>query len=112
MASMLVSAESEAADGLLLLGYPLHPPKRADEPRTAQWPSLRCPLVFVSGARDAFGTPREFDVAFGLLPSQPTRRVIEGAGHDLKPASTRSRQALVEVARIIADVWHQALERR
>ena len=46
-------------DGLVLLGYPLHPPGRPDKPRTAHLPSVTAPMLFVQGERDTFGTPDE-----------------------------------------------------
>ena len=46
-------------DGLVLLGYPLHPPGRPDKPRTAHLPAVAAPMLFVQGERDAFGTPDE-----------------------------------------------------
>ena len=46
-------------DGLVLLGYPLHPPGRPDKPRTAHLPAVTAPMLFVQGERDAFGTPDE-----------------------------------------------------
>jgi predicted alpha/beta-hydrolase family hydrolase len=48
-ASMLVAEEPGLADGLLLLSYPLHPPARAKELRTAHFPALRAPTVFAHG---------------------------------------------------------------
>jgi predicted alpha/beta-hydrolase family hydrolase len=83
-ASMLAADDPEAADGLLLLSYPLHPPRRPDELRTAHFAKLRRPAVFVHGSRDAFGSFEEMRRALGLIPA-PTELVeIDGAGHDLK----------------------------
>ncbi len=53
-ASMLAAEAPAIADALLLLSYPLHPPRRPDEPRTAHFPSLRTPALFVHGTRDQF----------------------------------------------------------
>jgi len=40
-ASMLLASEPGLADALLLLSYPLHPPRRPAELRTAHLPSLK-----------------------------------------------------------------------
>jgi predicted alpha/beta-hydrolase family hydrolase len=82
-ASMLAAEAPGLGDALLLLSYPLHPPRRPREARTSHFPGLRTPAVFVHGTRDAFGTVEELDAARALIPA-PTRLVIaEGARHDL-----------------------------
>ena len=45
--------------GLVLLGYPLHPPGRADQLRVDHFERITVPSLFVSGTRDSFGTPAE-----------------------------------------------------
>jgi predicted alpha/beta-hydrolase family hydrolase len=84
MCSMAV-AQGLPAAGLVLLSYPLHPPGRLDKQpeRTAHFPDLRVPCLFVSGTRDAFGTPEELAPLVEAV-SGPVRLVrIAGAGHDL-----------------------------
>lgn len=51
VASMIAS-EGDKIDGLLMFGYPLHPPGRQDKIRDAHLPSIRCPALQVSGTRD------------------------------------------------------------
>jgi predicted alpha/beta-hydrolase family hydrolase len=88
-ASVLVAAEPSLVDGLLLLSYPLHPPGRPQQLRTAHLPELRKPTLFVSGTRDAFGSIDELLAAIKLIPA-PTRLLpIEGAGHGLLQKSNR-----------------------
>jgi predicted alpha/beta-hydrolase family hydrolase len=88
-ASMLVAAEPPLVDGLLLLSYPLHPPGRPAQLRTAHFPSLQTPVLFVSGTRDALGSIAELESAIKLIPA-PTKLVpIEGAGHSLLQKSNR-----------------------
>ena len=43
--------------GLVLLGYPLHPPGRPEQRRDAHLPGVGRPMLFVQGSRDSFGTP-------------------------------------------------------
>ena len=62
MCSMAV-AEGQPAAGLVLLSYPLHPPGKPENLRTEHFPDLRVPCLFVSGERDPFGSPAEFDEA-------------------------------------------------
>jgi uncharacterized protein len=83
-ASMLAAEEPGLVDHLLLLSYPLHPPRRPSEPRTAHFSSLRTPALFIHGSRDPFGLPEELDLALKLIPAPVTLVVVERAGHDLK----------------------------
>ena len=59
-ASMLVAAEPPLVEGLFLLSYPLHPPGRPAQLRTAHLPSLRTPTLLVSGTRDASARSTNF----------------------------------------------------
>lgn len=82
-ASMLAAADPEVADGLLLLSYPLHPPKRPTEMRTAHFPALRTPAIFVHGSRDGFGTHEELREAMKLIPARTEFLEVAAAGHEL-----------------------------
>ena len=80
---MLVAEEPALAEALLLLSYPLHPPRRATEWRTGHFSALGVPALFVHGSRDPFGSLRELSEAMRLI-SAPTALVpVDGAGHDL-----------------------------
>jgi len=88
-ASMLVASEPALVDGLLLLSYPLHPPGRAAQLRTAHFPEIKTPTLFVSGTKDGFGSIAELEAAIKLIPA-PTKLVpIQGAGHGLLQKSNR-----------------------
>ena len=50
-------AEGLPAAGLVLISYPLHPPGKPENLRTAHLPALTVPCLFVSGTKDTFGTP-------------------------------------------------------
>jgi predicted alpha/beta-hydrolase family hydrolase len=83
---MAAAAHPPLADALLLLSYPLHPPGKPDQPRTAYFPALRTPALFVHGSADPFGTPEELAAAIALIPERTGLLIIPGAGHDLKRA--------------------------
>jgi hypothetical protein len=51
--------KSELVAGLLLLSYPLHPPRKPEQLRIQHLPSLRTPSLFVQGTRDPFGSVEE-----------------------------------------------------
>jgi predicted alpha/beta-hydrolase family hydrolase len=81
--TLLAASAPGVVDGLLLLSYPLHPPKRPTELRTAHFPKLHTPALFVSGTRDGFGTIEEMTSAVKLIPARTQLVAIEGAGHEL-----------------------------
>src|SRR2546426_8702281 len=82
-ATMLAAEDGGVADGLLLLSYPLHPPRQPAQLRTAHFPALRTPAVFVQGTRDPFGAMEEMQAAVKLTPARTLLLPFEGAGHDL-----------------------------
>ena len=83
MCSMAI-AEGLAVAGLVCIGYPLHPPKKPDQLRTAHLPQVRVPSLFVSGTRDEFATPDELRAACALMGVHPTIEFIDGGRHELK----------------------------
>src|ERR1022692_4583326 len=81
--SMLCAEEPALVAGLLLLSYPLHPPRKPEQQRTQHLPDLRTPALFVSGTRDPFGSIAELTQALKMIPAKTKLLAIEGAGHDL-----------------------------
>jgi uncharacterized protein len=81
--SMLCAELPEAAAGLLLLSYPLHPPRKPEQLRTQHFCDLRTPALFVQGTRDPFGSIAEIEQALKSIPGKTNLLPVEGAGHDL-----------------------------
>jgi predicted alpha/beta-hydrolase family hydrolase len=88
-ASMLCAAQPGLVDALLLLSYPLHPPQRPTELRTAHLPQLQTPAFFVHGTRDGFGSIDEMIPALKLIPERAELLPIAGAGHELMTKRNR-----------------------
>jgi uncharacterized protein len=82
-ATMLCAAEPDLVSGLLLLSYPLHPPRKPEQLRIQHLPDLRTPSVFVHGTRDPFGSVEEMTKALQLISAKTELMRVEGAGHDL-----------------------------
>jgi uncharacterized protein len=83
-ASMLAAERPGVTERLLLLSYPLHPPGKPGQLRTAHFADLRTPAVFVQGTVDPFGSIAELQSALMLIPAPTKLLPIERAGHDLK----------------------------
>jgi predicted alpha/beta-hydrolase family hydrolase len=86
--------------GLVLICYPLHPPGRPDQLRVDHLPAIGVPTLFVSGDRDAFGTPDELRhwTATMSAKAKPEHLFLEGRGHDLKHADHTIAGAVKDLA--------------
>jgi uncharacterized protein len=82
-ASMLCAEEPDVAAGLLLLSYPLHPPRKPEQLRTQHFFNLQTPALFVQGTRDPFCSIAELEQALKLIPAKTKLLPVEGEGHDL-----------------------------
>jgi len=82
-ATMLCAAELGVVSGLLLMSYPLHPPRKPEQLRVQHLPDLRNPCLFVHGTRDPFGSIEEIREALKLIPGETRLLAVQGAGHDL-----------------------------
>ncbi len=83
MASMLAAGSPGLVDALLLLSYPLHPPRKPEQMRTGHFADLRTPALFVSGVRDGFGTIAELESAIAAIPARIRLQAVPSAGHEL-----------------------------
>jgi uncharacterized protein len=95
---------AESPQGIVLLGYPLHPPGRPNERRDAHLPDVRCPMLFVQGSRDTFGTPAELAPVLARMSPAPDIHVVEGGDHSFKVSRNAERQqaTLREIQQIVA----------
>ena len=100
MCSMAV-AEGLPAAALVLVSYPLHPPGKPERRRVEHLGDITVPCLFVSGTRDAFGTPDELQEATRAITGPVTHVWTEGGDHSL-----RGRDA--QVAGVVAE-WVLAL---
>jgi predicted alpha/beta-hydrolase family hydrolase len=92
--------------GLVLLGYPLHPPGKPDQLRVEHFPRLRVPCLFVSGTRDAFGTPDELQQHAKTITGAVRWHWIDTADHGFKPlksSGTTPKEALDTAAAAVVD---------
>lgn len=103
MCSMAVADRDEPLEvaGLVLISYPLHPPKKPDQLRTAHLGGVNVPTVCVSGTRDDFGSPAELTVAFEVVPGRVQWHWVDNGRHELKGADD-------DVARSVAG-WVRSL---
>jgi predicted alpha/beta-hydrolase family hydrolase len=117
MASHVASTWDDTRDegplaGLVLLGYPLHPPGKPQQLRTAHLPNIRVPMLFIQGSRDAFGKPDELRPILAELPAKSTLVPIDGGDHSFTVSKSPAKQNPVD-AEILDTVarWIEAREK-
>ena len=77
-------AEGFKAKGLVLISYPLHPPGKPDQLRVEHFPKIKPRCLFVSGTKDAFGTPAELEENTKAIKGKVAHVWIEGGDHGLR----------------------------
>jgi predicted alpha/beta-hydrolase family hydrolase len=100
--------------GLVLLGYPLHPPGKPDQRRDAHLPDIKRPVLIVQGSKDTFGVPAEFASVLERMSPVPVMHVIEHGDHSFKVSRAGTRQTATHadiqqtIANWILDVMRTA----
>jgi predicted alpha/beta-hydrolase family hydrolase len=92
MCSMAVAEGLDVA-ALVLVSYPLHPPGKPDTLRTAHFPDLSVPCLFVSGRRDAFGAVDELERETAAIPGPVTLAFVEG-DHSLRKSEAEAAEVV------------------
>jgi uncharacterized protein len=82
--------------GLVLLGYPLHPPNQPERLRTAHLPAILTPVLVVQGERDEFGTEDEVRLAFRSVPAPVDWLIVPGGDHSFRAGRRETGPATLE----------------
>jgi predicted alpha/beta-hydrolase family hydrolase len=96
-------AQGLACDGLVFLGYPLHPPGKPDRLRGEHLPRITAPLLFLQGTRDAFA---RWDLIEGVVAGLGERAQLvrfEGADHSFAVPRAAATSAKDVEARLVAE---------
>lgn len=104
--SMLAAQKAGAADGLLLLSYPLHPPGKPESLRTEHFADISCPSLFAHGTKDVFGSPEEMRQALQVLKGPTELELIDGAAHGIVQSKDKLEKAQ-EISERIAEKFLQ-----
>ena len=86
--------------GLMMLGYPLQPAGKPERRRDEHFPRLRCPVLFVSGTRDALAPKADLTRSARKIKGDVTFHWLETADHGFRPLKSSGRSA----AEVLADV--------
>lgn len=92
-------ADELAARGVVVFGYPFHPPEKPQQLRTAHLATLRTPTLILQGERDEFGT-RDEVAGYTLAPGITIEWFVDG-DHSLAPRVRSGFTAAQHLARAI-----------
>jgi uncharacterized protein len=109
IATHLAAQGVDGLRGVVALGYPLHPPGKPEQQRTAHLPAIRVPVLIVQGERDTFGTPEELKPAIEGMSAPVTLHVVPQGDHSLavtKAAGVPQKTAYATVLDTIASWVH------
>jgi predicted alpha/beta-hydrolase family hydrolase len=105
MTSLAAAEEALPVEGILFLGFPLHPAGKPSTERAEHLVRVRVPTLFVHGTRDKLGG---LDQLRPVLPPRATLHVVEGADHGFAVKGRGSGDVMKEIASAVAR-WADAL---
>jgi len=91
--------------GLVLLGFPLHPPKRPGDARAEHLSAVQVPMLFLQGTRDDLAELQLLEPVCRRLGDRATLHVVEGADHSfrvLKRSGRNDADVLEELVDTVA----------
>jgi uncharacterized protein len=102
-----LAAQGVAIDGLLLLGYPLHPPGQPEKLRVEHLPRITVPMLFFAGTRDPLCTLELLHQVLKRLVGPVTLHVIAEGDHSfVVPKRTgRPQEDIYEEIITVSSTW-------
>ena len=93
-------ADEMKVRGVVVFGYPFHPPGNPEKLRTKHLETLVTPALILQGARDTFGA--EDEVKRYKLSRSIRIEFIEDRDHSLKPRATSGVTEADNIAHAVA----------
>ena len=84
IASHIAAQGCDGVDGLVFLGYPLHPPGKPDQRRDAHLPSIAERMLFVQGSRATHSARRPKSLRYYPPSRSAELHEVEGGDHSFK----------------------------
>jgi uncharacterized protein len=91
--------------GLIFLGFPLHPPGRPDDQRAEHLARITIPMLFLQGTRDEFADLKRLRPVVERLGERATLHLVEDGDHSfhvLKRSAKTADDVMTELAETIA----------
>jgi predicted alpha/beta-hydrolase family hydrolase len=106
IATHLGASHLDGLSGIVVFGYPLHPPGRPNQLRVEHLPAITAPVLIVQGERDAFGTPQELKPAIASMTASVDLHLVQRGDHSLS-VSGRRREDILDEVLDVATTWMQ-----
>lgn len=105
-----LAAAGEPCEGLVFLGYPLHPPGRPERMRDAHLYEIRVPMLFVEGTRDPFCPLDRLASVLEKIDASHDLVVIADGDHSFKVRKSSGRSSSDALDELVAAVaaWIKA----
>jgi predicted alpha/beta-hydrolase family hydrolase len=102
-----LAAQGEAVDGVLLLGYPLHPPGKPEKLRVEHLPRISVPMLFFAGTRDPLCTLELLRQTLKRLVVPVKLHVIAEGDHSfvVPKRSGRTQEDVYEEIITVSSAW-------
>jgi predicted alpha/beta-hydrolase family hydrolase len=102
-----VAASGAPIQGLVFLGYPLHPPGKPERMRAEHLASIGVPMLFVEGTRDPFCPLPTLERVIASLDANVDVKVVDDGDHSfrVRASSGRSTQAAWEAIPPAVAAW-------
>jgi uncharacterized protein len=104
MATHLGAARLGGLSGIVVFGYPLHPPGKPQQLRVEHLPSIAVPVLIVQGERDTFGTPEELRSVLASRKVSIELQIVPRGDHSLAVSGRRREDVLGDVLDV-ATAW-------
>jgi predicted alpha/beta-hydrolase family hydrolase len=102
-----IAADTPGVNGLVFLGYPLHPPGKPDQLRDQHLYGLKSPMLFISGTKDPFAERDLLEKVVDKVGGNATLIWFEGGDHSLK--RRRNDTESLEIAAAAVEKWAKAI---
>lgn len=99
-----VVAQGEPCDGLIFLGYPLHPAKQTEKLRIDHWSNIHCPTLFVEGTRDSLCDLELLKAKLPLITGPTILQIVEGGDHSFKLPKSLGKEHEEVLAEVVLSV--------
>ena len=102
MSTHIAAQEAKAADGLVLLAYPLHPAGQPDKLRDAHLRRIAIPMLFVSGTRDSLAQWELMEPLVTSLGENATLHALEGRDHSMTRRGAKAAEDEAAIAGVVS----------
>lgn len=96
-----LAAQGDRCDGLLFLGYPLHPAGKPKQMRDAHLKDVPCPMLFLEGTRDPLCDLSLLRPVLERLGRRAALYTIEGGDHSFKVPKKTGRSEVDVLAELV-----------